>query len=237
MKTIQSIDRAMLILEYIAQHNNTCTLTDISTALELKLPTLHGFLVTLEAWNVVSKNGNKYSLGGKLFELGKVFESHLSVQAILHPYLEQLAAEFDETIYLAIPSNKKLLYIDEVESKHPLRLSSIVGTTEAYETSAIGMAVLANLPEAFWQETAAQSGMELELLQSKLLDIQKKGYYIHRKPNCDCYCIAVALAGIHHTTIGISMFIPAYRYTEELAQKVIDVMVKMRGRIRAEWKR
>ena len=35
MKTIQSIDKAMHILDYIAEHNGQATLTDISRSLRL----------------------------------------------------------------------------------------------------------------------------------------------------------------------------------------------------------
>lgn len=234
MKTIQSIDRAMLILNYISQNNGSCTLTDIGAGLELKLPTLHGILATLEHWNLISKQENKYALGGKLFELGKIFEDGLSIQKILHPYLEQLAAEFGETIYLAVPSNHKLLYIDEVASKHPLRLTSIVGSTEEFSSSGIGMAVLANLPESVWKEAAVPSGIDSATMRDQLIGIRQQGYFVHRKQNCDCYCVAIALSAVYNMTVGISTFIPAYRFTEELARKVTDRMKVIKQKIKAD---
>ncbi|CUH94732.1 hypothetical protein P22_0798 [Propionispora sp. 2/2-37] len=236
MKTIQSIDRAMLILNYISKHNGNCTLTDIGNELELKLPTLHGILATLEHWNIINKQENKYTLGGKLFELGKIFEAGLSIQKLLHPYLEQLAAEFGETIYLAIPSNHRLLYIDEVVSKHPLRLTSIVGSTEEFGSSGIGMVVLANLPQTEWDEAASQAGIDAAVMRERLISIRQQGYFVHRKQNCDCYCIAISLENIYNTAVGMSTFIPAYRFTEELARKVTDRMRIIKQNIKADLK-
>ena len=56
MKTIQSVDKAMLILNYIADHNGKATLSQISRGLGMAVTTLHGFISTLERWNLIQKH-------------------------------------------------------------------------------------------------------------------------------------------------------------------------------------
>lgn len=113
MKTIQSVDKAMLILNYIADHNGKATLSQISRGLGMAVTTLHGFISTLERWNLIQKDPltNRYYLGLKLFQLGICCQEELIIKNTLHPYLEELCREFDETTHLAIPLARTRCFI------------------------------------------------------------------------------------------------------------------------------
>lgn len=229
MKTIQSIDKAILILEEVSKHNGKLNLTDISTALDMKITTLHGIISTLEYRNFLYKNPEtgKYYLGIKLFELGKTYESDISLIDIVHPYIEKLANDFCETVHLAIPFKNKILYIDKVESTHPMRLTSMVGTTEKAYDSAIGLVILAHLSKP--DLVKFLHGFNSEELKDKKtpnLDdifkaINQNGFYIKFEAENDFYCIASPLLNSESIAVGaISIVIPNYRYNEHLSKEI-----------------
>ncbi|MTI70448.1 MAG: IclR family transcriptional regulator [Firmicutes bacterium] len=147
IRTIQSIDRTVMILNYIAKHNNNVRFIDISNDLNLKKGTLHGILSTLEYNNLLSKDKdtNRYSLGIKLYEFGKIYEEDFSIKKIVRPYLEKLGEKFSETIHLAIESDYEVLYIDRVKSSHSVRMASKIGHNDPLYCSAIGKVILANM--------------------------------------------------------------------------------------------
>lgn len=224
MKIIQSVDKAISIVELISENNGKLTLTDISTLLDIKITTLHGLIRTLECRNIISRNAQsgKYQLGIKLFEFGKVYESGISIIEKVHPYLDELASEFGETVHLAIPFHNQILYIDKVESPHTMRLTSMVGTTEKAYNSAIGMVILAysekkqlqNLLDGFDQTSG---NLEMNTIK-EYEKIKQNGYYIKFEKENDFYCIAVPLLNSAAQLIGaISIVVPNFRYTEELS--------------------
>lgn len=218
MKTIQSVDKAMLILNYIADHNGKATLSQISRGLGMAVTTLHGFISTLERWNLIQKDPltNRYYLGLKLFQLGICCQEELIIKNTLHPYLEELCREFDETTHLAIPlARDEVLYIDTVECMHPLRMTSLVGTRGSMENSAFAMMLAQRNPAI---------AVPQELLDTTN-DTQADGYCIKYEPPLDAYCLAVPVCNAAGEYLaGISMIIPAVRYHKQLSAEVIRRM-------------
>jgi DNA-binding IclR family transcriptional regulator len=185
MKRIQSIDRVSMILDYISNHPES-RLIDISNSLNIKNTTLHALLTTLEYWGFVEKsNNNKYSLGYKLYELGKIYESKLTIKDLCAPYMNELVKKFGETTHLAIPINYKIQYIHRVESPHSLRLTSMVGHIDESYVTASGKAIM-----AFWENKAIDKFLEemelvprteytiinKDIFKDHLIDIRNQGF-------------------------------------------------------------
>ncbi|AJA49078.1 transcriptional regulator, IclR family [Clostridium pasteurianum DSM 525 = ATCC 6013] len=229
MKTIQSIDKAIFVLEQVSKYNGKLTLTDISTALDMKITTLHGIISTLEYRDFLYKNpeNGKYYLGVKLFEMGKTYESDISLIDIIHPYIEKLANKFSETVHLAVPFKNKILYIDKVESPYPLRLTSMVGTTEKAYDSAIGLVILAHLSaadcEKFIHEfnSEEQEDKKTTELMNIFKEIKQNGFHIKFEAENDFYCIASPLINSKSVVVGaISIVIPNHRYNDNLSKEI-----------------
>lgn len=234
MKTIQSIDRAMMILNYIAKHQH-CRLVDMSQSFELNKSTLHGILMTLEYHGLIHKDSHQstYTLGAKLFELGKKYEDNLSIKTIAKPYLSELASKFEETVHLGVLTDTDVLYIDKVESPHSLRLTSKVGTTDPLLTTASGKAILSKLPPNRLNDLLhliekPQANTHLSDYQ---IDIKKELNMIHdigyaldlEEQEVGLNCIAAPITNRSNEAIAsISISIPSSRFTREL----IDNMKK-----------
>lgn len=236
MKTIQSIDRVAMILEYVSKNQN-CRLIDISKALEIKNTTLHALIGTLEYWGYINKNSNnQYTLGYKLFELGKLYESTLTLKDICHPYMNALVESYGETSHLAVLTKNKIQYIHKVESTHALRLTSKVGCIDELHHTASGKAMLANFDIETKQSLLSEAEF-LPLTESTIIDqnklneelelTKKRGYALDLEEyEIGLNCIAVPIFSKENKPIAsISVSMPCTRFNKNPIDNIINDLI------------
>ena len=148
-RRIQSVERAMLLLEAISAAGGEARLVDLASELDLNKSTLHGLLNTLAAMGYVARHGTRYGLGLRLREIAQpLADADATLRDAFAPALGTLAARCNETCYLAVPcGTREYLYIDAVEGAGNLRLVSPRGRREGLTTSAIGKIFIAYDPE------------------------------------------------------------------------------------------
>lgn len=164
-KSVQSIDRAISILEELAKDKNGCGVTVLSNTVGLHKSTTHRILGSLMSKGYVEKDleTDKYRLGTKILYLaGAVFE-RMDVRSIAKPYLEELSEKTNETIHLAVLDNQEALafYIDKVESPraNSIRLHSQIGKRIPLHSTAVGKILLLNKGEEKVRQLLAVNGM------------------------------------------------------------------------------
>ncbi|MGL5254355.1 MAG: IclR family transcriptional regulator [Brevinema sp.] len=130
-KTIQSLEKALKILEYLSTHPQA-RIQDICLAMEMNKTTVHTLLSTLELYHYVEKEKDRprYSLGVKLFQLGKVYDQNFSFHYPVHVLLKKLSDMVDETSFFALQIGCKYLYLDKYDCKKQLKISPTIGTFE-----------------------------------------------------------------------------------------------------------
>ncbi|MDO5581962.1 MAG: IclR family transcriptional regulator [Planctomycetia bacterium] len=227
MKTIQSIDRAMMILDEIAKANGEKTLSDLSRDLGMVITTLHGFITSLEKWDLIRKESgtNRYYLGGKLIQLASCCNWEQQIKSAARPYLEELSKKYDETIHLAIPYKDQILYIDKVESSHPYRMTSMVGHKENYQESAIGLLIESHLPEKPRDEK--EKRLITECCRGR------KALRFHE--DLQIYCIAAAFFNPRQEIIGaISFAVPSHRAPLQRRNEMISDLNKTAKKLEAD---
>lgn len=121
-KYIQSVDRALDILEYVAQKKVT-KLSEISNHLSLKSPTAHALMQTLEHRGYIQRVGKtQYSLGLNSLKLGLLFEWEIDSDKKISDLLKDLADEIMETVYFEFKIGKLHYVYDIVESSQSLKV-------------------------------------------------------------------------------------------------------------------
>jgi DNA-binding IclR family transcriptional regulator len=142
---IQSVSRAIQIIRCF-EKNEELGVTEISKMVGLHKSTAFGLISTLEANKLIEKNEltGKYRLGLELFRLGTKVNSALRHIAI--PYLEQLVKMYQETANLVVMDDLSIIYLEKVESTRSMRISTLVGGRLPLYCTAVGKAILANLP-------------------------------------------------------------------------------------------
>ena len=148
---IQSVERAMRILDNLALAARPCSLQELSGDLRCSPSTVHRLLATLLRFQFVEKDPGtrRYSLGLGVLRLVDGRGRHADVRALALPYMEQLRDRCEETLALSILVDGSHVCVDRLESPHGIRWSIQVGTSVplAY-LAATAKALLAYLPPA-----------------------------------------------------------------------------------------
>jgi IclR family transcriptional regulator, KDG regulon repressor len=146
---VQVLDRALGILDLLANGSPELGPSEISERTGLHKSTVHRLLQVLERHRLIEKKAQngKYCLGLKLFELGSKAVAQLDLRERARPYLERLVRETGETAHICVLDGDRMLSIANVESARTLRTPSTVGHRTPLHCTSVGKALLAFLPE------------------------------------------------------------------------------------------
>ncbi|HHF0896876.1 TPA: IclR family transcriptional regulator [Pseudomonas aeruginosa] len=206
-RRIQSLERAMLLLEAIAAAGGEARLVDLSAQLNLHKSTLHGLLNTLAAMGYVSRYGTRYALGLRLREIAQpLADADAGVRMAFAPALRALAERSGETCYLAVPcGTREYLYIDALEGHGSLRVASPRGRREGLTTSAIGKVFLAHDPALVRSLRRAESMPAA--LEKELAAITEQGYALdleEAEPGLNCLALPLRCQGRVVAALGVA---------------------------------
>lgn len=143
---VQSLDRAFLLIDIIANSNENLSLKKITELADLPKPTTYRILSSLEAWGYVELDERKgYKLGVKFLQLGAQVQEDLDIRKVARPYLKKLNDLTKETVFLSIIYKGRGLYIDKLDGQHSVRLVAQVGSLNYLHSSGLGKCLLAGL--------------------------------------------------------------------------------------------
>lgn len=218
---IQSVERAMALLEVIAAAGGEARLVDLSAQLALSKSTLHGLLNTLAAMGYVSRRGTRYALGLRLREIAQpLADADAALRTAFLPALKALAQRSGETCYLAVPcGTREYLYIDAVEGNGSLRLASPRGRREGLTTSAIGKVFLAHDPDL--ARSLRRAGLLPAALEKELRSIDAAGYALdleEAEPGLNCLALPLRHEGRAVAALGVAG--PAHRLRKPMLRRL-----------------
>jgi DNA-binding IclR family transcriptional regulator len=215
--TVKSADRTLEVLEVLASSPRRRSLGELARDLGIPKSSLHGLLRTMtqRGWVEVDAGGARFGLGVRALQVGAAYVDADDSVGLLSGVLDELAAEFGETVHLGRLDGADVVYLAKRESKHPLRLFSAVGRRLPAHATALGKALLAERPAA---EVDARLPRPLPALTShtltdradlyaELAAVREAGYAVDREENTDgivCFAVAVPLRTPAGDAISIS---------------------------------
>ncbi|KAA8997032.1 IclR family transcriptional regulator [Affinibrenneria salicis] len=205
MPIIQSVERALRILDLFDEHATELKITDISTMMGLHKSTLHSLLKTLQVQGYIDQNpdNGKYRLGLKLVERGNFVVNSMDIRQQAKNHLLDLSIKTGQTTHLAILDGREGVYIDKVEGKMAIISYSRIGRRLPVHATAIGKVLLAFLTKEqmagilrdynYSVQTPHTLTSESQLLDA-LVGVRDKGYAIDREENEQgVQCVAVPI--------------------------------------------
>ena len=225
--SIQSVDRALLLLETIAEAGGEATLTDLSNRTGLNISTCHHLLATLIQRGFAAKVPGRrlYALGARILYLG-----HACLQVDLprraQPYLENINRITGETVHLAGLQGDSVVTLAVREARHAVRVDTgKIGKLEAPHATSVGKAILAWLPDDEMRRFLSH-GMkrftentitEVEDFTEALRIVRRNGYALDREEFLPgVICVGAAIRDQAGTVIGaISASTPTMRATDD----------------------
>ena len=142
---VQSVDRALSIIETLAEDDEGYRLSDLAIRTGLSTSTVHRLLGTLENRRFVQfdRTGSKWHVGARCFTVGATFARRRNFSAQAVPYLRKLRDLTRETANLAVVDDEFIIVLTRMESREIMRSLTKVGGRVAMVASGVGKAVLA----------------------------------------------------------------------------------------------
>ncbi|MCG2660711.1 MAG: IclR family transcriptional regulator [Kiritimatiellae bacterium] len=142
---VQSLDRGLRLLEFIANQDHSARLNDLADLLGIEKSSACRLVVTLMERGYVRKDSrtNGYVLHEKVFELAGKLAVHRQLKEHASKYLERLARQTDETAHLAVLGSGRVVFIDHCFGSQPLGVTSQSGCVEPLHCTALGKALMA----------------------------------------------------------------------------------------------
>lgn len=148
MPIIQSVERALRILDLFDEYHTELKITEISSRMELHKSTVHSLLKTLQEYRYIEQNmeNGKYRLGMKLLERSGQLVQSFDIRSIAKSHLEALSEQTGQTVHLVILDGNEGVYIDKVEGTKAVIRYSRIGRRVPLHCSAVGKALIAFKP-------------------------------------------------------------------------------------------
>ena len=142
---VQSVDRALSIIETLSEDDEGYRLSDLAIRTGLSTSTVHRLLATLESHRFVQfdRTESKWHVGARAFTVGATFARRRNFTAQAVPYLRKLRDLTRETANLAVVDDEFIIVLTRVESREIMRSLTKVGGRVAMVASGVGKAVLA----------------------------------------------------------------------------------------------
>ncbi|MBW7969857.1 IclR family transcriptional regulator [Bradyrhizobium sp. BR 10289] len=202
---VQSVDRALSILETLAEDDEGYRLSDLAVRTGLSASTVHRLLATLESRRFVQfdRAESKWHVGVRSFTVGASFarRRNFSTQAV--PYLRKLRDLTRETANLAVVDDEFIIVLTRMESREIMRSLTQVGGRVAMVTSGVGKAVLATYSDEEVGAVIRHHGMprltEKSIVRpsdlfKELEKIRKQGFALDDEEACmGLRCIAAVV--------------------------------------------
>jgi len=146
---VQSLTRALTILNKLSEHDSGLILTELAQICELPTSTTHRLLTTLENNRFVrfNRSSNLWSVGVQSFVVGNAFARSRNFVPLAKTFMRHLMDEAGETVNLAAQDQDEIVYLAQVESREIMRASVRPGSRVPLHCSAVGKAILAGMNE------------------------------------------------------------------------------------------
>ncbi len=146
--TVQSVDRAVTILELLALHGQA-GITQLAHELGVHKSTASRLVAALERRRLVEQveERGRYRLGVGVLKLAGATSARLDLVQEARPAVRRLASETGETVNLAVLSGGAALYVDQVSGAANLSSYDWVGQHIPLHATSNGKVLVSELPE------------------------------------------------------------------------------------------
>jgi len=145
---VKSAARALDVFELFARTRHPQSLKEIAERLGTPKSSTSMLLQTLVARGYVYSIGQRGALypTRRLLEIARVIAASDPVIERVRPILERLRDAMEETVAFSTREGDRLVYLDILESPHPIRFSAQPGEFRPLHANTAGKAILAELP-------------------------------------------------------------------------------------------
>ena len=216
------MEKALGLLEFLANSDRSRSLQDITQAVNLPKPTAYRLLQTRQQLGYVSRppDSRSYRVGVRAARLSGS-DPFSALKAAARPLLVRLHERHNETVNPGVLSGANIVYLDFLDTTQSLRFIVAPGHSSPYYSTALGRAIASGLPEKARDRLVAVTRFQTftpntvktgKELRSHILKAAKRGYAEEIEESVvGVCCFAVSLAARGFPDAAISVAVPTQR--------------------------
>ena len=233
---VQSVDRAVAILDALRAKGDYLGVTELSNELDLHKSTVHRLLVSLKRGGLVERDPRtrRYRLGLRLVELGYAVLNSRGLPQVALPYLHYLADTVKEITFLSIRDGDRVIDVLQLPAPHMVQSINWLGSGSLHSTSA-GKVFLAHMGEAELESYlneplasyTANTMTDANQLRAEVAMVRERGYATSwEEQEQGVNASAVPLRrGQNEVVAAIGVVGPSYRFTSAKALEAPEIML------------
>ena len=146
----KSLLKAILVIKSFTPDELELGIVDIAHKVKIPLTTAHRTLATLTRGGLLEQNDRtgKYRIGPEFYMQGSLYLRATDIFKAAEPVTKALNDLTGEAVCIAILNRGNVVMVMKEESKYDFRVATHVGSILTAYTSAMGKALLSELPEA-----------------------------------------------------------------------------------------
>lgn len=143
--SVQSINRALDIIEVLSDHQEGLGVTEIAELVGLHKSTAHRIITTLAARGYAGKTAQgTYRLGLRIIEDVSCYINSLELQTEARPYVARITSELGLTSHLGVLDGDQVVYIEKMDVFSNVRMYSQIGVRVQSYSCSLGKCLLSN---------------------------------------------------------------------------------------------
>lgn len=237
---IQVIDRAMRLLDALAERSDPVSLKDLALATDLHPSTAHRILNDLVVGRLVERvDSGHYMLGMRLLELGHLVKNRLDVREVAMGPMRELHELTGQTVNLSVRQGDEIVYIDRAYSERSgMQVVRAIGGRAPLHLTSTGKLFLAASDDRQVRAYVMRTGLagstrnsltDAVLLERDLSLVRRHGYARDNEElEPGVRCIAASIRDESGRVIaGLSISAPAGRMQDEWIGDLMDTAAQI----------
>jgi len=244
---VQAVDIACELLSEL-QERERAGITELSDALGYAKSAVHTQLATLEANELVVKDGTSYRLSLQFLDIAESVKDQIDKYEVITTEVDSLAEETGEVVQFATEEHGWLVYLYKAKGEYGVETASSIGKHEYLHSTGLGKAILSEYTDDEISRIIERRGLPKktektatteEEIQEALGQVRERGYAIDDEENIQgLRCIGASVASDDGDVLGaLSISGPSRRMTNErIRNELEDALSKSANVIQINYK-
>lgn len=216
--SVPALERALAVLEAIANSRNGLALSDIVRQLKFPKSSIHCILLTFERLGYLQRSEitRRYMCGTKLMRIARTAMEGFTLREKATPLLRDLMRRTGQTVHLAILEPDQATLIAKVATVTAPRLATWIGKRVDVHCTAMGKCLLAWQPDEAFESIVRDSGLlrhnentivSISRLRRELARVREAGYAVdNEEEEIGMRCVGVPVFDSNgHVTVALSV--------------------------------
>lgn len=244
----QTAEKLLLVLEALARQTQPVKLVELAHQVGMNQSTCYRFVAALQnaGYAAQDRESGRYTLNLKLCSLSEMIKDRVSVTNLLHAFVAEASALFQESAHLVQEENRQIVYIDNVTvSSQSLITRQYIGRTAPMYCTGVGKLFLLEYSPEELEEYIAGTGLTRltqhtlstgDALRRALAFSRENGYALDNE-ECEIgvRCVAAPVRDYTGRTVaGLSVSGPTSRVTDELIAAKLPAFLDIADRASRE---